>query len=74
MVMPIVRAEWFENQVHTLPAYQGDAPEGTERKGPKGGNIFWPSTIGSVANRPVVLAFFTFCNNLVGTNGGYTQK
>lgn len=49
MVIPIVRAEWFEAQVHTLPAYQGDASEDTERKGPKGGNILCPSTIGKVS-------------------------
>jgi hypothetical protein len=48
MVMPIDRAFWFEDQVHTLPAYQCGASADAEGEGPTGGNILCPSTVGKV--------------------------
>jgi hypothetical protein len=44
--MPIDRAMWFVDQVHTLPAYQCGASEDAKGEGPNGGNISCPSTVG----------------------------
>jgi hypothetical protein len=45
MVMPIDRALWFEDQVHTLPAYQCACVE-AKGEDPNGGNILFPSAVG----------------------------
>jgi hypothetical protein len=46
VVIPIDRAAWFEDQVHTLPAYQCGASAEAKAEGPNGGNILCPSTMG----------------------------
>jgi len=44
--MPIDRAEWFVDQVHTLPAYQCGASADAKGEDPEGGNTLCPSTVG----------------------------